>query len=232
MNAKFLTALILMQILLINFSTADNSTKRLNRDSVAKNEKYFVSLFFGGNYSNTIQKDWLLQPDYGTNISGGLRIEKKLNNRFAINTGLMYHTCGSKYVLDLVDIFNNVIEKNAVSREKLNYLKSDLLLSTYIFKHFSIQAGVYGSYLLSSKYKLRSRHIDIDNYNKELYQNFDAGIVSAIDFRQICFKSLYLGAQIRVDKGISNINARARYKDYPQHNISYSLLFSIGRYLK
>jgi hypothetical protein len=119
MNAKFLTALILMQILLINFSAADNSTKRLNQDSVAKKEKYFVSLFFGGNYSNIIQKDWLLQPDYGTNISGGLRIERKLNKRFAINTGLIYHTCGSKFVVDFIDNFNNVVEKKRCNKRKI-----------------------------------------------------------------------------------------------------------------
>jgi hypothetical protein len=232
MNAKFLTALILMQILLINFSAADNSTKRLNQDSVAKKEKYFVSLFFGGNYSNIIQKDWLLQPDYGTNISGGLRIERKLNKRFAINTGLIYHTCGSKFVVDFIDNFNNVVEKNVVTREKLSYLKSDALLSTHLFKSFSFQIGAYSSYLVESKYKVKSNKINLTRYNRNEYQNFDAGIVAAIDYRQICFKSVYIGAQVRFDKGISNINARARYKDYPQHNISYSLLFSIGRYLK
>jgi hypothetical protein len=148
----------------------------------------------GFNMSNLYNSDDDVDDEnvlYGFNA--GVYATLPISDYIAIQPELLFTTKGAE-----LEYNNDLLQGNA--KFKLNYIELPLLVRVNITKNFNIQAGVYASYLVSSKVTGDgdidfNEEVDTDDLNK-----FDAGLSAGVG---VDFSPISIG--VRYNYGLTTV---------------------------
>jgi hypothetical protein len=176
----------------------------------------------------------LLNPDvdikslYPSNV--GISLKYNISNLISLNTNLMYQTKGAK--LNSTEIVGGFGVLEYSSKLKNYYITLPIITKFNFNKNFSLNAGIYSSYLIEIIQEVSVKGTDIDffeinqltdNQNNG-YQRFDFGLILGNGFSYALNNKTHFTFDANLEYGLIKIS---RLKNsHQRYNIGYN--FQLG----
>jgi len=186
----------------------------------------------GGNRANYVGST-LLNPDvdikslYPSNV--GISLKYNISNLISLNTNLMYQTKGAK--LNSTEIVGGFGVLEYSSKLKNYYITLPIITKFNFNKNFSLNAGIYSSYLIEIIQEVSVKGTDIDffeinqltdNQNNG-YQRFDFGLILGNGFSYALNNKTHFTFDANLEYGLIKIS---RLNNSQRYNIGYN--FQLG----
>ncbi|MCO6161942.1 porin family protein [Flavobacterium sp. NRK F7] len=171
--------------------------------------KIILSVSSGLTFSNIRGNDFAEENKYDFNYVGGIGIEKPINNKISIFTGLNYDNKSFKNEI-YYDYFNNYdpfIYPNKVKVQlTLQYLTMPILFRYYFDNesHFYINSGPYLGVFLNTTARVDGDKVNEDS--NEIFKKVDFGWSLGIGKKFKINEKNKLSVELRDNLGLQNIS--------------------------
>lgn len=138
----------------------------------------------------------------------GLTLQYDLSRAIGLHLGAHYQLKGMRMDVRLADVQGNIIG-NADVRNELSYLMFPLTVRALFGSspRFFIAAGPYAGFLMRSRETFAGDLLIPDQDNTEDLKQWDLGICAGIGASFPLSDHVRLNAELRYDKGLTNISA-------------------------
>lgn len=142
-------------------------------------------------------------------VAGGLGLQYDWSERFGVRLGAGYQRKGSQVKATFTDI-NGSIVRGGTMRTELDYIMLPMQLRTSFGDRTRVSVGVgpYAGYLLaaSNTFAGSGRQLQWDILMTGL-ERWDLGLSASLGLSRLLGERLALNAELRYDKGLTNISA-------------------------
>lgn len=139
--------------------------------------------------------------------AAALTVQYNLSSILGIRLGAGYQLKGSSTDVSFSDINGNVLGRGTV-RYELPYLHAPLMLRIGFGRRWRVNAGVGGYAAMLMSAKLTSKGSDIpEQAVTDDFERFDLGICASVGGSLVLGERFGLNAEVRYEKGLTNISA-------------------------
>ena len=199
--------------------TSDNYYRGY-KELLERNRVHYVGSVF-------VNPDVDVERLYPSNV--GISLKYNISNLISLNTNLMYQVKGAKLnSTESVGAFG-VVEYN--SKLKNYYITLPIITKFNFNNNFSLNAGIYSSYLIKIIQEVSAKGTNIDffeinqlNRNHNEHQRFDFGLILGSGFSYALNNKIHFTFDTNLEYGLIKTSRLKNSK--PKYNIGYN--FQLG----